>query len=162
MCAMDDVAIARAVHVLAVVLWMGGVAFVTTALLPSLRRSAHSPEWLASFDAIERRFAWQARVTTLLAGASGAYMLVRLDLWDRFLSASFWWMHAMVLVWLLFTLMLFVVEPLFLAHWLRKRVQVAPGAAFRLIERFHRWALLIGLVTIFGAVAGSHGFLFFG
>ena len=159
---MDDVAIARAIHVLAVVLWMGGVAFVTTALLPSLRRGAHSPAWLASFDAIERRFAWQARATTLLAGASGLYMVLRLDLWDRFLSPSFWWMHAMVLVWLLFTLMLFVVEPLFLARWLSKRAQATPAATFRLVERFHRWALLLGLLTIFGAVAGSHGLLFFG
>lgn len=159
---MDDVAVARAIHVLAVVLWMGGVAFVTTALLPSLRRGAHSPEWLASFDAIERRFAWQARITTLLAGVSGIYMVVRLDLWDRFLSPSFWWMHAMVLVWLLFTLILFVLEPLFLARWLRRRAETAPAATFRLVERFHRWALLLGLVTIFAAVTGSHGFLIFG
>jgi uncharacterized membrane protein len=135
---MDDVAVARAIHVLAIVLWMGGVAFVTTAPLPALRRGAHSPEWLASFDAIERRFAWQARLTTLLAGASGAYMLVRLDLWYRFLSPSFWWMHAMVLLWLLFTLMLFVVEPLFLARWLSQRAHAAPAATFRLVERFHR------------------------
>src|SRR5690242_7627260 len=159
---MDAVAVARAIHVLAIVLWMGGVAFVTTAPLPALRRGAHSPEWLASFDAIERRFAWQARLTTLLAGASGAYMLVRLDLWYRFLSPSFWWMHAMVLLWLLFTLMLFVVEPLFLARWLSQRAHAAPAATFRLVGRFHRWALLLGLVTIFAAVAGSHGFLIFG
>jgi uncharacterized membrane protein len=157
---MDDVAVVRAIHVVAVVLWMGGVGFVATALLPALRRGAHSPEWLASFEAIERRFALQARATTLIAGASGAYMLVRLDLWERFLSPGFWWMHAMVLVWLLFTLMLFVLEPLFLARWLRRRAQAAPAATFRLVERLHRAALLLGLVTILAAVAGSHGFVF--
>ena len=35
---MDQLAIARALHVLAVVLWIGGVGFVTTVLLPAVRR----------------------------------------------------------------------------------------------------------------------------
>jgi uncharacterized membrane protein len=34
---MDDVTIARALHVLSVVLWIGGVGFVTTVLLPTVR-----------------------------------------------------------------------------------------------------------------------------
>ena len=35
---MDEAPIARALHVLAVVRWIGGVAFVTTVLLPGIRR----------------------------------------------------------------------------------------------------------------------------
>ena len=35
---MDDVAVARALHVLSIVLWIGGVGFVTTVLLPGVRR----------------------------------------------------------------------------------------------------------------------------
>ncbi len=35
---MDEVNIARAVHVLGVVLWIGGVGFATTVLLPAVRR----------------------------------------------------------------------------------------------------------------------------
>ena len=35
---MDEIAIARALHVFAVVIWIGGVSFVTTALLPAVRR----------------------------------------------------------------------------------------------------------------------------
>jgi len=57
----------------------------------------------------------------MLAGRPGFYMVVRLDLWDRFRSLAYWWMHAMVAVWLLFTLMQFVAEPLFLDRWLRSR-----------------------------------------
>jgi uncharacterized membrane protein len=157
----DELAIARAVHVLSVVLWIGGVAFVTTVLLPGVRRLKAPEERLAFFDAIERRFAWQARLTTLVAGLSGLDMLIRLDVWDRFRSAAFWWMHAMVLVWLLFTLMLFVAEPLFLHRWLAARARAAPEATFRLIERLHRLLLTVSLLTLLGAVAGSHGFLLF-
>lgn len=158
---MDETAIARALHVLAVILWIGGVAFVTTVLLPSIRRLREPEERLAFFDAIERRFAWQARMTTLLAGLTGLDMLIRLDLWDRFLSLSYWWMDAMVLVWLLFTLMLFVAEPLFLHAWLIARAEAEPEATFSMVERLHWLLLALSLITVIGAVAGSHGLLLF-
>lgn len=155
---MDDVVIARAFHVLAVVLWIGGVGFVTTVLLPAIR-NAPAEQRLGLFDAIERRFANQARVITVIVGLTGFYMMARLDLWDRFHFAGFWWMHAMVLVWVIFTLMLFVAEPLFLHSWLQRRARAAPASTYRLVERLHRSLLALSLVTILGAVAGSHGFL---
>jgi uncharacterized membrane protein len=154
---MDQLAIARALHVLAVVLWIGGVGFVTTVLLPAVRRLKTPAERVAFFDAIERRFAWQARATTLLAGVTGLFMTTRLDLWSRFHSAAYWWMHAMVAVWLLFTIMLFVAEPLVLHRLFHERAKSDPEGTFVLIERMHRILLVVSLITIFGAVAGSHG-----
>jgi len=35
---MDDVTVARALHIFSIVLWIGGIGFVTTVLLPSVRR----------------------------------------------------------------------------------------------------------------------------
>jgi len=154
---MDQLAIARALHVLAVVLWIGGVGFVTTVLLPAIRRLKTPTERVAFFDAIERRFAWQARATTLLAGLTGFYITTRLDLWSRFQSAAYWWMHAMVAVWFLFTMMLFIAEPLVLHRWFQKRAMSDPEGTFALIERMHRVLLAVSLITVLGAVAGSHG-----
>ena len=154
---MTAFALARALHVLAVVLWIGGVGMVTTVLLPSIRRNTPAAQRFAAFHALEARFARQARVTTVLAGASGFLMVRQLDAWDRFRSAGFWWMHAMVLIWLVFTLMLFVIEPLFLERFLARRAQAAPDSTFRLMERLHRALLVLSLVTIAGAVAGSAG-----
>jgi uncharacterized membrane protein len=65
---MDDVTIARALHVVSVILWIGGVGFVTTVLLPSVRRLKAPHERMRFFDAVERRFAWQARIWTVLVG----------------------------------------------------------------------------------------------
>lgn len=154
---MAGFAIARALHVLAIVVWIGGVAFVTLVLLPALRRSRPAGERLALFDLLEERFAGHARWATALAAASGFYMTWRLDAWDRFAAAGFWWMHAMVATWLVFTLMLFVIEPLFLHRFLARRSAVAPEATWRLIERLHRVLLALGLVTVAGAVAGAQG-----
>jgi uncharacterized membrane protein len=154
---MTDVALARVLHVLAVVLWIGGVAMVTTVLLPAIRRSWPADTRFAVFHGLEQRFAHQARITTTLAGASGFYMAWRLDAWAWFGSAEFWWMHAMVVTWLLFTLMLFVLEPLFLERLLARRAALAPEATYRLVEWLHRGLLVLSLVTVAGAVAGSQG-----
>lgn len=154
---MDELAVARALHVIAVVLWIGGVSFVTTVLLPAVRAFKSTAERVAFFEAVERRFAWQARFTTLLAGLSGFYMVVRFDLWSRFASLTYWWMHAMVAVWALFTLMLVVAEPLFLHRWFENRARTEAETTFALIERMHRVLLVVSAITVIGAVIGSHG-----
>jgi hypothetical protein len=82
---------------------------------------------------------------------------LRLDLWDRFRSAGFWWMHAMVCLWLLFTLLLFVAEPLVLHRRFHARALAAPDAAFALLHRAHWLLLALSVITILGAVAGSQG-----
>jgi len=159
---MTDLIVARVVHVLAILLWIGGVAMVTTVLLPAVRKMKTPRERIAFFDKIERGFARQARITTLIAGASGFYLVVRLGAWSRFGYVEYWWMHAMVLVWTLFTLVLFVLEPLFLHRWISERARRDPDATLSMISRLH-WALLgLSLLAIAGAIAGSHGFSFGG
>ncbi len=154
--------IARALHVLAIVLWIGGVGLVTTVLLPALRRLPDPAQRIAVFDAVEGRFGAQARLSILLAGLSGLYMLVRMDAWYRFASLPYWWMHAMVLVWLIFAAMLFVLEPLVLRRRFADRASQNPDGTFRTIHRFHMILLGLSLLTILGAVAGSYGLLLFG
>ena len=154
---MDDIVVARALHVLGVVLWIGGVAFVTTILLPAVKRMKTPEERVAFFEAVENRFAWQARATTLLVGLSGFHLLMALDVWDRFFEPSYWWMHAMLAVWVIFTVMLFIAEPLFLHRWFLNAAKARPEQTFRLIQRLHWVLLTISLLTVFGAVLGSHG-----
>lgn len=157
---MNDMAIAFALHILAIVFWIGGVAMVTTVLLPAVRRFKSAEERVAFFESVERRFASQARGTTLLVGLSGFYMVERLDLWHSFPSLSYWWLDAMVAVWLAFTVMLFIAEPLFLHKWFLARAKRAPDATFKLIQRLH-WVLLVAsVITVLGAAAGSHGLSF--
>ena len=157
---MDDVVIARALHVLAVVIWIGGVAMVTMVVLPAVRRGDIGANRLQVFETIERRFAWHARLATVVVGLTGFYMTDRLQLCTRFLSAEFWRMHAMVGLWRLFTLLLFVAEPLVLHSWFHARATAAPDAAFVLLHRLHLLLLAFSIITILGALAGSHGLSF--
>jgi len=156
----DDVAVAVALHVLAIVWWIGGVAMVTAVILPACRRAADPRQGFAQFQEIERRFAWQARAATLLAGASGFYLVDRLALWSSFLNRSHWWLDAMVFVWGLFTIVLFVAEPLFFHAWLARSAQNAPGRTLTLLQRTHIVLLGLSVVTVLGAAAGSYGLSF--
>lgn len=158
---MDDVIIARALHVLAVVIWIGGVAMATTVALPAVRRGDLGADRVKAFQAIEHRFVWQARTAVLIVGLTGFYMTARLDLWDRFRSAEFWWMHAMVCVWLLFAFILFVAEPFILHRHFNKLAATRPDAAFARLQRAHWVLLVLSVITIFAAVAGSQGLSLF-
>jgi uncharacterized membrane protein len=156
---LDDITIARALHVLAIVHWIGGVTFVTLVLLPSIRRIVPATERLRLFETIEGRFATQARVSTLLAGATGFYMIDRLAAWDRFADPEFWWLDAMVLVWMIFTFVLFVAEQLFLHRWFHESATREPERTFQLVQRAHVVLLMVSLLTIAGGILGAHGAL---
>lgn len=157
---MDDLTVARALHVLAVVHWIGGVSLVTAVILPAVRRLAEPERRLAVFEAIEGRFSRQARVSVTVAGLTGFYMAHRLEAWDRFAEPGYWWMHAMVLIWAVFTVVLFVAEPLFLHAWFRRRAAEAPEATFALIQRAHWLLLILAAATTGAAVLGAHGLFY--
>jgi uncharacterized membrane protein len=157
---MDGFIVARVLHVIGVVLWIGGVAMVTLVLLPAVSRFSAAADRVALFERIERGFASQSRYTTLLTGLSGFYMLHALDAWQRYLQPAYWWLHAMTLVWVIFTAMLFVLEPLVLHKWFAARAARDPEGTFALIQRLHRVLLAISLITVAGAVAGSHGWIY--
>lgn len=158
---MGEMTLARVLHVIGVVLWIGGVAMVTTVLLPAVKHLKSPAERVVFFETVERGFGLQARITTLVTGLSGLYLVYDLNLWQRFLHVEYWWMHAMVLMWALFTLMLFVLEPLFLHRRLIERARHDPDATFSLLTRMHWILLVLSLLAVAGAVAGSHGFLLF-
>jgi uncharacterized membrane protein len=152
----DWLTIARAIHVATIVHWIGGLWFVTFVILPSIIKTDASQR-LALFDALERRFAMQARVSTLLAGVSGFYMFDALGHSERIFDPHFWWLGAMIGLWTLFIIMLFVAEPLFLHAWFAARARRDPDGAFHLALRGHRILSLVGVITVLAAVGGAHG-----
>lgn len=159
---MDEFVFARVLHVVGVVFWIGGVAMVTTVLLPTLVRMQSVTEAMAFFENFRRRFAAQARYSTLLVGLSGFYMTHVLDAWYRFTQWQYWWMHTMVLIWLLFTILLFVLEPRARRRQSTSADNNVSAKPFVKILTMHRILLILSLITVAGAVAGSHGWLIAG
>lgn len=84
-------------------------------------------------------------------------MIAKLDPWSRFSDAGNWWMHAMVLVWSLFVLQLFVLVPLVWRRHFSIWAARTPERTLAWMYRLHMLLLMLGFVTILAAVAGVHG-----
>lgn len=154
---MEYFTLARVLHVIAVIMWIGGVAMVTTVIIPAVKRLKSKKEQIQTFERIEGRFAIQAKITTLITGVTGFYMLYVLNAWDRYLDYRFWWLHAMTLVWVLFSLVLYVLEPFVLHRLFKSYAEKNPSKTFSIMHTFHWVLLILSLVTTAGAVAGAHG-----
>ena len=148
--------IARALHIVAVVMWIGGVAFVTTVLIPAIRSSKSLENKLNLFELLEGKFGFQAKLTTLVTGVSGFYMLCILNAW----LTMQWWIHLMIFIWAIFSLILFVFEPLFLHKWFHQKAELNNEKAFFFLQLMHTILLSISLIAVFVGVVGVHGFFY--
>lgn len=150
---------ALVLHLIAVIIWIGGIAAVTTVMFPTMRRleSGEQKAWM--FAQVENRFRPQARLAWLVVGLSGIYMVYSLRAWAWFMAARFWWMDAMVALWLLFGLMLFLVEPLVVGPRLERELAIEPAKALARIETLHWILLVVSLLVIAAVVAGVHGWV---
>jgi len=148
--------IARSIHVIAIVFWIGGVAFVTSVLIPAIRRTQSPENRLNLFELLEGRFSFQAKLTTLVTGVSGFYMVSVMNLW----SSMPGWIHLMIFIWAVFSLVLFVFEPLFLHKWFHKQAQKNSDRTFFVLQVMHLVLLLLSIAAVFGGVAGVHGLFY--
>ncbi len=130
----DDLGLARAIHVLALVHWIGGLAVVTTIILPHARRLPNAKDAVAAFEGFEQRFASQARISIL-----------------------FWWLDLIVAVWLLFALMVYVLEPFVIHRLFHKFALHKKDHAFAVAIGLHAVALIISAFAIGAGVLGAHG-----
>jgi uncharacterized membrane protein YuzA (DUF378 family) len=59
---------------------------------------ANVDERLALLEQLEGKFAFQARIVTVITGLTGFYMLEHMGAWDRYQQMQFWWVHMMTLI----------------------------------------------------------------
>ncbi|MEH6445987.1 MAG: hypothetical protein V7784_19010 [Oceanospirillaceae bacterium] len=156
---LDSYFIARAIHIIAIVFWIGGVAFVTCVLIPAIKEINSAEDKLQLFEKLESRFATQAKISTVLSALSGFYMLNFLQAWPRYASIDYWWITLMTAVWLIFSCVLFIFEPWFLHKWFKRSAQKDSVKTFKYLHLMHIILLSISVVAVAGGVLGSHGYL---
>lgn len=150
---------ARAVHVAAVVVWIGGVFFVTFVLLPALK---HFPldERLSLFERLERRFGWIARAAIIFAGISGVVLGNFLQVWQRLHESRLWPIHLMIAVWAIFALLLFVLEPLVVHRKFHEFAQRHTVKAMRAAAVMHYVLCALAMTAVAAGVMLAHGWSF--
>ncbi|HLA50203.1 MAG TPA: hypothetical protein VJ000_03325 [Thermodesulfovibrionia bacterium] len=137
--------IALIIHVLAVVIWIGGVAFVTMITFPIIQREQGSLEQVMMFQGIEHRFSRIAKVLVILTGISGFYLLS-----EKGFSIG---AGIMIFVWTLYASLLFFLEKI-----LFKRLFESPsGKQLNTAQIFFRLQVFhwIILALSFSAIAAG-------
>ncbi|WP_198374399.1 hypothetical protein [Neoroseomonas rubea] len=139
-------------HLIAAVLWVGGMAFAIIVLRPAAHEALEAPQRLALMQGVFRRFflvLWHVVPIVLLTGWA------LLGGWYWGFGASVWHVHVMHLTGLVMTGVFLAV---FLGPWRGMRAALAAGdrpAAAAALDRIRLGVTLnlgLGLLTV--AVAG--------
>ncbi len=153
------------IHVITVVLWIGGLAFITMLILPMIIKMKDPLQKVLLFQRIEHKFAPLARVYNIIVGISGVIMILSMGWQSIIFTRPGLPLLVMSAVWVMWFVMLFGLEPLIVRKMLdnmaRGGTKMDIESVFNRMNRMH-WVLVI--VSLVGIIAGSvfaHGPLFF-
>lgn len=136
-------------HVLSIVVWIGGVAFVTAIVFPTLAGMEDSMAKVNFFMGFERRFQFLAKVCVVLAGASGILLFWQRGAFSTLASDEAFLIGYKFLVWAVFALLLFGGEKRLMGALVSG--ETSPETAFKRLAIFH-WVVLI--LSLFAIIAG--------
>jgi uncharacterized membrane protein len=137
-------------HVLSIVIWIGGVAFVTAVVFPTLAGMDDSMAKVQFFMGVERRFQFLAKICVILAGTSGVLLF-----WQRGAFSSLSAEEASLLVykfivWLVFAVLLFGGEKRLLGALVSG--QTPPPTVMKRLTVFHWVVLVLSLIAIVAGI----------
>jgi hypothetical protein len=141
--------IALSIHVLSIVIWIGGVAFVTLVTFPMILRMEKSLEMVMVFQGVEHRFGKIAKVMVILAGLSGLYLLS-----VKGFSVGVW---IMIVLWAVYASLLFGLEKMIFKKLFGKPDQQADmKKVFNLLQGFHWVVLALSLLAVVAGIYAGH------
>ncbi len=144
------------IHLLAVIIWIGGLAFVTIIIFPVIFKTPDPLQKVLTFQRIEHRFAKIARYFVVLVGLSGFGMLFITGWYLALFTIPGLPLTFMTLVWVFWMIMLFGVEPLIIKKMLERMAkegnEMTIDSVFKRVNRMH-WVLLF--VSLLASTAGA-------
>ncbi|MDA8339601.1 MAG: hypothetical protein M0Z70_09920 [Nitrospiraceae bacterium] len=145
-----------AVHVLGVVIWIGGVAFVTVIVFPMIMRMEGSLEKVLFFQGTEHRFAKIAKLCVIIVGITGALLLQLTGEWSLLFKRAGIGPTLMLIVWIFYVLVLLFEGKLFRIIFRGEAQQDTAKIFFRLTV-FHWVVLGLSLLAVGVGVLAGHG-----
>ncbi len=145
-----------AIHVIGVVLWIGGVAFVTLIVFPMIMRMEGSFEKVMFFQGVEHRFAKIAKLCVLIVGITGVWLLYLTGEWRLLFEGSGIGPTLMVIVWAFYAFILLLEGKLFKIIF-HGKAQQDTEKIFSRMTVFHWVVLGLSLLAIGVGVWAGHG-----
>ncbi|MBI4843548.1 MAG: hypothetical protein HY809_04405 [Nitrospirae bacterium] len=142
--------IALIIHVISIVVWIGGVAFVTMIVFPMIQRTQNSLEQVMMFNGVEHRFSKIAKVMVITAGLSGLY-LIKL----KGMSTGAW---IMITVWTVYASLLFFLEKIIFKKLFTKPSgeSLDTKEVFYRLQVFHWIVLALSFTAVAAGIVAGH------
>lgn len=145
-----------AVHVIGVVIWIGGVAFVTMIVFPMIVRMEDSLEKVMFFQGVEHRFAKIAKLSVFVVGLTGAWLLFITGEWRVLFAVRGIGPTLMLIVWAFYVFVLLFEGKIFKAIF-SGTAQQDTAKIFRHMATFHWVVLGLSLLAIGVGTWAAHG-----
>jgi len=141
--------VALTIHVLSIIIWIGGVAFVTMVTFPMILRMDKSLEMVMMFQGTEHRFGKIAKVMVILAGLSGLYLIN-----EKGTSFGVW---LMIVIWSLYAALLFGLEKMiFKKLFGQPSNDMDTKKVFNILQTFHWVVLGLSCLAVIAGVYAGH------
>lgn len=149
------------VHLLAVVLWIGGLAFVTGIVLPMAIKTPDALQKVLTFQRVEHRFAPLAKWYNIITGISGFVMVWQMGWYDLYFTREGLALTFMTAVWVFWFVMLVGLEPIVIRKMLEKMAREGDkmdiDGIFRKVKNLHWFMVAISLAAAAAGAVVAHG-----
>ncbi len=143
-------------HVIGVVIWIGGVAFVTVVLFPMIHALDDPMEKALLFQRVEHRFAKIARLMIVIVGVTGLYNLYGKGLYLLLPTREGWWLDLMIGVFTAYALLIFGLEKALFKKIFKDIKNLNADQIFFRMTLFHWVVLALSLLAVAGGVIGTY------
>ena len=147
------------IHILTVILWIGGLGFITILILPMVVKMPDALQKVLLFQRIEHRFAPLARIYTVIVGVSGFSMFFILDFAPILFEKEGIFLLIMIAIWIFWVIMLFGLEPLIVKRILDNLAK-EKGKSLEIEDLFNRMNILHFVLLFLSLAASASGIIF--
>ncbi|HHD12149.1 MAG TPA: hypothetical protein ENK42_06885 [Deltaproteobacteria bacterium] len=149
-------------HLVFVILWIGGLGFITIVVLPMIVRMQDPLQKVLFFQRMEHKFAPMAKVYNAIVGITGFVMLYMSGWQSLMFTKQGLSLLFMVAVWVFWAVMLFGLEPLIVRKMIdnlaKSGEKMEIETIFNRMNRLHWVLLIVSLLASISGVAFGHGY----
>jgi len=149
------------VHLLAVIVWIGGLVFVTGIVLPMAIKTPDPLQKVLTFQRIEHRFAPLAKAYNIITGITGFVMVWQMGWYELYFTREGWALTFMTAIWLFWFVMLVGLEPIVIKKMLDKMARDGAkmdiDGIFRKVKTLHWFMVAISLAAAAAGALVAHG-----
>ncbi|MDA8423122.1 MAG: hypothetical protein M0Z89_07280 [Nitrospiraceae bacterium] len=143
------------IHVICVIVWIGGVTFVTTVIFPMMYRTEGSLEKALLFQGVEHRFSAMVKWLIAIVGITGFWMLYAKYGFAVLAQAHGIGVVIMIFAWALYTTVLLSERKIF-ARIFADPQKIDMDQALKLINIMHWFLLVVSYSAVAGGVWFGH------